>query len=173
MALGALGVSVIFSSGDGGVRGNHDDPSECTDNTFIPTFPAACPYVTAVGATIGLQPEVAVNFTGGGFSNVFAQPAWQAAAVAQFLQTLPADFAGSFNKSGRGYPDVRAVSVLSEKKTDACDIRCLCRASTSWLPSTRRVGLKAGLPRRRLRSLASSRWSTTASLRRGSRFWAS
>jgi tripeptidyl-peptidase-1 len=44
MALGARGVSVIFASGDGGVRGNHDDSSQCSNNTFNPVFPASCPY---------------------------------------------------------------------------------------------------------------------------------
>ncbi|KAJ6573391.1 family S53 protease-like protein [Mycena vulgaris] len=106
MALTSRGVSVIFSSGDGGVRGNHDDFSVCQNNTFDPVFPASCPFVTSVGSTIGFGPETAVNFTGGGFSNVFASPSYQAVAVAGFLETIPSDFAGTFNKTGRGYPDV-------------------------------------------------------------------
>jgi tripeptidyl-peptidase-1 len=48
MALGTRGISVVFASGDGGVRGNHDTTSVCADNTFMPVFPAACPFVTAV-----------------------------------------------------------------------------------------------------------------------------
>jgi tripeptidyl-peptidase-1 len=44
MALGARGISVIFASGDGGVRGNHDSPIKCKNNTFSPVFPASCPY---------------------------------------------------------------------------------------------------------------------------------
>jgi tripeptidyl-peptidase-1 len=35
---------VIFSSGDGGVHGGHNSLNQCKNNTFIPTFPAACPY---------------------------------------------------------------------------------------------------------------------------------
>jgi tripeptidyl-peptidase-1 len=46
MALGARGISVIYASGDGGVRGGHDVASQCTNNTFIPVFPASCPYGT-------------------------------------------------------------------------------------------------------------------------------
>ncbi|KAJ7447479.1 subtilisin-like protein [Mycena latifolia] len=90
MALGARGISVLFASGDGGVRGSHDNssiPGVCESNIFIPVFPASCPYVTAVGATQGFDPEVAANLTGGGFSDLFPDP-------------------GTFNKSGRGYPDV-------------------------------------------------------------------
>jgi hypothetical protein len=106
MALGARGISVIYASGDGGVRGAHDGVSECPVNTFTPVFPASCPFVTSVGATLGVQPELAINFTGGGFSDVFASPSYQTTAVSGFLATLPSDFAGVFNKSGRGYPDV-------------------------------------------------------------------
>ncbi|KAJ7731325.1 family S53 protease-like protein [Mycena maculata] len=106
MALSSRGISVVFASGDGGVRGNHDELSECSDNTFMPVFPAACPFLTSVGSTQGFGPEVAINFTGGGFSNVFPTPSYQTAQVAAFLETVPANFAGTFNKAGRGYPDV-------------------------------------------------------------------
>ncbi|KAJ7448642.1 family S53 protease-like protein [Mycena galericulata] len=106
MALGARGISVLFSSGDGGVRGGHDNISECKNNTFIPTFPPSCPWVTSVGATIGFVPETAANFTSGGFSNYFPIPSYQSDEVAGFLEQLPTDFQGIFNNSGRGYPDV-------------------------------------------------------------------
>ncbi|KAJ6493178.1 family S53 protease-like protein [Mycena sanguinolenta] len=106
MALSARGISILTASGDGGVRGNHDDPSVCDDNDFMPVFPPTCPFVTAVGSTIGFAPEVAINFTGGGFSNLFPTPDYQTTAVASFIETIPSDFAGTFNKTGRGYPDV-------------------------------------------------------------------
>ena len=35
---------------------------------------ASCPFVTTVGGTIRTNPEVAVSFSGGGFSNFFARP---------------------------------------------------------------------------------------------------
>jgi tripeptidyl-peptidase-1 len=44
MAVAARGVSVLESSGDGGVRGGHDQASQCGNNTFVPTFPSTCPY---------------------------------------------------------------------------------------------------------------------------------
>ncbi|KAF8197205.1 subtilisin-like protein [Mycena galopus ATCC 62051] len=109
MALGARGISVLFASGDGGVRGSHDNssiPGVCESNIFIPVFPTSCPYVTAVGATQGFNPEVATNLTGGGFSDLFPRPWYQTQVVDSFLKTIPPDFAGTFNKSGRGYPDV-------------------------------------------------------------------
>ncbi|KAJ7702024.1 family S53 protease-like protein [Mycena olivaceomarginata] len=88
MALGARGISVVFASGDGGVRGNHDSTDVCANNTFMPVFPASCPWVTSVGSTQGFAPEKAINFTGGGFSNFFPTAYYQTAAT------------------GRGYPDV-------------------------------------------------------------------
>ncbi|RKU41086.1 hypothetical protein DL546_004244 [Coniochaeta pulveracea] len=107
MQLGARGVSVLFSSGDSG-PGN-----SCVRNTdnatfFNPTFPAGCPYVTAVGATSGTGPERAVSFSSGGFSIYHAQPAWQQAAVAGYLQQIGSTYAPYFNASGRGIPDVAA-----------------------------------------------------------------
>jgi tripeptidyl-peptidase-1 len=101
---------VIFSSGDSGVG------SGCITNdgkktpTFLPTFPAACPWVTSVGATQG-QPETAAPFSSGGFSNYWAQPSWQTAAVSKFLTQLGSKWQGYYNASGRGFPDVSAQGV--------------------------------------------------------------
>ncbi|CAK5281037.1 unnamed protein product [Mycena citricolor] len=105
MALSSRGISVVFASGDGGVRGNHDTTDICSNNRFMPVFPAACPFVTSVGSTQGI-PEKAVNFTGGGFSSVFPAPTYQTTQVSSFLKTLPSNFRGNFTRSGRGYPDV-------------------------------------------------------------------
>ncbi|KAJ7448380.1 family S53 protease-like protein [Mycena latifolia] len=105
MALGSRGISVLTSSGDGGVHGDHDISFGCV-NTFDPFFPPVCPFVTAVGSTIGFGPEIAANFTGGGFANFFPAPSYQSATIAGFLETLPSSFAGTFNRTGRGYPDV-------------------------------------------------------------------
>lgn len=110
--LGARGVSVIFASGDSG-PGN-----KCISNTnnatyFESTFPAGCPWVTAVGGTTGGTaggaPEKAVSFSSGGFSIYHPQPAWQRDAVGGYLQALPpATYAAFFNRSGRGIPDISA-----------------------------------------------------------------
>jgi tripeptidyl-peptidase-1 len=56
---------------------------------------------------VGINPERAIDFSSGGFSNYFPRPAWQQKAVGSFLNTLPSNFSGVFNHSGRGFPDVR------------------------------------------------------------------
>ncbi|KAG1752553.1 peptidase S8/S53 domain-containing protein [Suillus paluster] len=115
-ALGARGVSLIFSSGDGGVGDGDGDPATqmCYSNDgrnvtkFLPDFPASCPHVTSVGGTINI-PETAVSFSGGGFSNYFARPPYQEAAVSAYLAMLPpGTYEGLYNSTGRAYPDVAA-----------------------------------------------------------------
>ncbi|KAH9039448.1 subtilisin-like protein [Lactarius deliciosus] len=116
--LGARGVSLLFSSGDGGVGDGDPDPATQTCFTndgknqtkFIPLFPPSCPFVTAVGGTVHI-PEVAADFSGGGFSNYFLRPIWQQVAVGKFLASLPkGTYAGLFNPVGRAIPDVSAQS---------------------------------------------------------------
>nr|GAT48651.1 family S53 protease-like protein [Mycena chlorophos] len=100
----ARGTSVLISSGDGGVNGDHDDGTNC--DLFAAVFPPSCPYVTAIGATWGFDPEIATNFTGGGFSNFFTRPSWQDSAVEEFLKTVPSDIIPLVNTTSRGYPDL-------------------------------------------------------------------
>ncbi|KAJ6519080.1 family S53 protease [Mycena sanguinolenta] len=104
MGLGARGTSVFFSSGDGGVSGTAEQ--QC--DIFQPSFPSGCPYLTSVGSTGGSGPEVASDFSGGGFSNVFPIPSYQADAVAGYLKALGSTNQGLFNTSGRGFPDIAA-----------------------------------------------------------------
>lgn len=77
---------------------------------FNPGFPVTCPFVTAVGAT-QINPGSTVNdpegaceqviFSGGGFSNIFPMPSYQAEAVSSFLTNHPPPFtAVQFNNSG-------------------------------------------------------------------------
>ncbi|KAG1799114.1 peptidase S8/S53 domain-containing protein [Suillus variegatus] len=115
-SLGARGVSLLFASGDGGVGDGDPDLANqlCKSNDgrnvtkFLPIFPASCPYVTAVGGTVNI-PETAVYFSGGGFSDYFARPAYQEAAVSEYLAMLaPGTFEGLYNSTGRAYPDVAA-----------------------------------------------------------------
>ncbi|KZT51658.1 tripeptidyl peptidase A [Calocera cornea HHB12733] len=112
--LGARGVSVVFSSGDGGVgdgQGPGQKSTSCISNDgnatpmFLPFFPATCPFVTAVGSTAGV-PEVAAGFSGGGFSNYFTRPYWQEGAVSAYAPHIPSSYATWYNSSGRAYPDV-------------------------------------------------------------------
>ncbi|KAF8516709.1 family S53 protease-like protein [Hysterangium stoloniferum] len=103
MQLGARGVSIIFSSGDGGVSGSQSQ--SCT--TFIPTFPSGCPFVTSVGATTGIT-ETSASFSSGGFSALFPGPAFQNTAVDAYLAAIGTTNSGKFNRTGRGFPDIAA-----------------------------------------------------------------
>ncbi|RDX50913.1 subtilisin-like protein [Lentinus brumalis] len=105
--LGARGTSVVFSSGDSGVAGSaFRNPVCLPNNVFLPTFPSGCPFVTSVGGTTGINPEVALSISSGGFSNIFPRPAYQEAAVGNYLTALGNINAGLFNTTGRAYPDV-------------------------------------------------------------------
>jgi tripeptidyl-peptidase-1 len=127
--LGLQGVTVLFSSGDYGVASNDGccfDPQsgDCTTNangiTFVPSFPGTCPFVTSVGATqinrsaTVYDPESACEqfiYSGGGFSNVFALPCYQQAAMESFFALhRPAYNSTQYNNSGnvRGLPDISA-----------------------------------------------------------------
>lgn len=134
MKLGLMGVSVLYSSGDYGVAGNsgqcingagEDAPyNSGLSGRFNPAFPSTCPYVTSVGATQVIngtnilttptQPEQAcesVIYSGGGFSNVFPLPSYQASAVKSFFKNhLPPYGADRYNNTQqtRGYPDISA-----------------------------------------------------------------
>ncbi|KAH9164898.1 subtilisin-like protein [Lactarius sanguifluus] len=108
--LGALGVSVLVSSGNDGTG-----KGTCMNKNgmvrFIPRFPGTCPYVTVVGGTTDYQPEVAAVFSGGGFSNHFERPPYQRQAVPTFLEDLGSRYQGLYNASGRGIPDIAAQSI--------------------------------------------------------------
>ncbi|KAH8991233.1 subtilisin-like protein [Lactarius akahatsu] len=108
--LGALGVSVLLSSGNDGIG-----KGTCVNNNgmvrFLPRFPATCPYVTVVGGTTDYEPEVAAVFSGGGFSEHFERPPYQRQAVPTFLEDLGSLYQGLYNASGRGIPDIAAQSI--------------------------------------------------------------
>ncbi|KAI8962868.1 subtilisin-like protein [Daldinia sp. FL1419] len=106
--LGARGVSVLFSSGDTGPGSACQTNDGKNTTRLLPIFPAACPYVTSVGGTVGVEPERAVSFSSGGFSDLFPRPSYQKAAVDAYLGTIGSTFEGLYNPSGRGFPDVAA-----------------------------------------------------------------
>ncbi|KAJ7264075.1 peptidase S8/S53 domain-containing protein [Mycena haematopus] len=129
--LGLMGVTVLFSAGNVGAAGTTrgyclDDNGSCSVNLnathFNPGWPAACPWITAVGGTQvkanisgasanGVAQEEVWNSGGGGFSNRFAMPQYQEASVNAFLkqlrQTNPSQLK-HFNPGGRAYPDISA-----------------------------------------------------------------
>ncbi|KAI4277016.1 MAG: hypothetical protein L6R35_006171 [Caloplaca aegaea] len=106
--LGARGVSVLFSSGDTGPGSACQSNDGKNATRLLPVFPAACPYVTSVGGTFRVQPERAIGFSSGGFSDRFPRPAYQDAAVTTYLNSIGDTFKGLFNPNGRGFPDVAA-----------------------------------------------------------------
>jgi tripeptidyl-peptidase I len=134
LKLGLMGVSVLYSSGDYGVAGNRGqciakDGNYNNGNAgrFNPSFPSTCPWVTSVGATqvkphislpnalaSGTEPEKAcetVIYSGGGFSNLFPLPGYQANTVKSYFANYPPPYDSKrYNNSQetRGYPDISA-----------------------------------------------------------------
>jgi len=86
--LTSRGVSIFESSGDTGIG------SYCTKNdgsgagTFLSEFPSTCPWITSVGGTQAVSPEVAWADSSGGFSNYFARPAYQQDAISTVSPSL-------------------------------------------------------------------------------------
>ncbi|KAH8982183.1 subtilisin-like protein [Lactarius hatsudake] len=110
--LGARGTSVLVASGNDGV--GKDEECVADDGSgrvqFVPEFPSSCPYVTSVGGTTG-NPEVAAEFSGGGFSNHFMRPEYQHVVVPPYLEQLGSQHSGLYNPTGRGIPDLAAQAV--------------------------------------------------------------
>ncbi|KAG8678870.1 hypothetical protein FRC08_017416 [Ceratobasidium sp. 394] len=108
--LGARGVSLLFASGDGGVGEGEclTDSGVLPEKRFVPTFPATCPFVTSVGATYAVSPEIGAPFSQGGFSDYFEIPDYQRDAVDGFKASLGETYKGMYNETGRGFPDVSA-----------------------------------------------------------------
>jgi tripeptidyl-peptidase-1 len=110
--LGARGATILFASGDNGVSGRRG-----SGKRFHPGFPATSPYVTTVGGTDFTTKSVVGSETawwgsGGGFSDTFAIPDFQADAVSAYKK-LAADSlpdASKWNQTGAGFPDVAALA---------------------------------------------------------------
>lgn len=126
MKAGTMGRSILFASGDQGVCGR----SGCGFGIFKPKsakpdFPGGSPYITVVGGTNfagdGIGDEEVWSAGGGGFSNTFPIPAYQAAAVAAYKASPDANLPNPkklmWNNTGRGYPDIAA---LGGTKTPYC-----------------------------------------------------
>lgn len=109
--LGTRGVSVIFSSGDTGPGSACQTNDGKNTTRFQAIFPASCPYVTSVGGTQNVEPERAVYFSSGGFSDFWDRPSYQEDAVSSYLKKLGNQWDGLYNPSGRGFPDVAAQGL--------------------------------------------------------------
>lgn len=119
--LAARRVSIINASGDGGVAGQED--FDCISNDgiktpqFLPTFPASCPWVTAVGST-SIIPEQGSSFSPGGFSNYLPTPSYQANDTALYVNYLNGQYEGLYNKTGRGIPDIAVFGQRYETENN-------------------------------------------------------
>ncbi len=109
--LGVQGVTLFSSSGDDGVAGSGTELNSCG---YHPQFPASCPIVTSVGATMGPESNSAeivcsgatggIITSGGGFSDYYSMPEWQSDVVNSYISnTQP--YTG-YNSKGRAYPDI-------------------------------------------------------------------
>merc|ERR1712048_850888 len=121
---GVRGITLLFSSGDSGVAGIGgsilNDTSACKSDCdagsdcFVPQWPAASPWVTAVGGTKSYpgQPEQADGLSSGGFSLRWPRPSWQKAAVDAYTKITDADMPDpkKYRPEGRGFPDIAAQS---------------------------------------------------------------
>lgn len=113
--LGMRGITVFESSGDGGLGGTCIAADFVTAQ-FTPLFPPSCPYITAVGGTQQINPQITWTGSGGGFSNYFSRPDFQQAAITEYLKTVSPEtfeYYGQYNGnwSGRGIPDISAASL--------------------------------------------------------------
>jgi tripeptidyl-peptidase-1 len=127
LSLVSMGGTVLVGSGDDGVGGLPVYESGNRSCGYNPVWPATAPYVLSVGATQGPEsgmPEVTCSYltngtitSGGGFSNMYAMPEWQKAAVDTYFDTVQGTtlepFEG-YNRSGRGYPDVSLMGSRYE-----------------------------------------------------------
>jgi tripeptidyl-peptidase-1 len=109
---GVRGVSVLTATGDYGVAGSWDEYVDQEAQKKVPcphfnaVFPAVSAWVTSVGSTTTLEPdhsnmhhrehrlrhskttgEIAARFSGGGFSRIFQQPAYQQKAVRRYFSS--------------------------------------------------------------------------------------
>lgn len=110
-------------------------------------YPSSSPYVTSVGATRWIHQEERVLAeigasietcslitTGGGFSDILPQPEYQSQAVERYFVSSPSPPFFTFNRYGRGFPDVSIIgnrfSVVTP--TDPLSLDCPCQNESRW-----------------------------------------
>ena len=113
--MGLRGITILESSGDTGVGAPCQSNDGKKTPQFTPTFPGSCPYITAVGGTQSIDPEIAWTGSSGGFSNYFSRAWYQEFAVETYLDKYISDNVKQYYKtytdfSGRGFPDISAHS---------------------------------------------------------------
>ena len=112
--FGARGSSVLVASGNSGVGEDCfyfdvEFPSSCTCEIYHPfqslhkrefkplNRPCfAGPWVTSVGGTENMNPEIATPRSGGGFSSYFPRPSYQENAVTEYLHEEEYPYPGRY-----------------------------------------------------------------------------
>ncbi|KAF8268126.1 peptidase S8/S53 domain-containing protein [Lactarius quietus] len=120
MQLGARGVSVLCPSGNSGVGDGDCIVTDSFGNAhvqFRPTFPASCPYVTAVGGTTGSTPETEI------------------AAPSPAVASPPS--LGPSHTSGTPYPGISVASVTSIKASSGRGIPDVSAQALRYVSITR------------------------------------
>ncbi|ESZ92469.1 hypothetical protein SBOR_7132 [Sclerotinia borealis F-4128] len=117
--MGLRGISVLESSGDTGVGAGCIANDGSNSPQFSPQFPGTCPYITSIGGTQAVSPEVAWDDGSGGFSNYFPTAWYQTAAVEEYLSkhispSTKKYYESYTNFSGRGFPDISAHSLTPD-----------------------------------------------------------
>jgi tripeptidyl-peptidase-1 len=137
LKLGLMGITIIAGTGDEGTAGRHtacEDPAPAGERRpFHVSFPASCPWVTAVGGTMK-NPLAASNDSAstavkretvyvqpgtsstGGFSTVFSAPRYQTKSTRTYLAAEKRQFhcrniTDLFDPRGRGVPDISALAT--------------------------------------------------------------
>lgn len=148
----ALGVSVLFASGDNGAG--------CHDGAYMPNYPASSPYVTAVGGT--WIPPLTSTFaiegdeiSGGGFAtspgNNRSLAPWQEDVVLAYQASRACPSSKYYTSSGRGVPDVAAFSAYYNiiRNGDADQVDGTSASAPVWAAMIALINdarLNAGLP---------------------------
>lgn len=116
-------ITICVAVGDGGSSdtrgGRHSYPTKGPGNLAYTDYPASSPYVLAVGGTEHIaDSEVVWNntpqggATGGGVSDLFPRPDWQADVASHIVSANPAKC--TTGKPGRVIPDVAAFAGFKD-----------------------------------------------------------
>lgn len=131
--LGVMGVTIVVSSGDDGANSRKVRTGRGGKCGYVISYPTSSPYVTAVGATQGVELTDAGIFnggeitcstdtgagitSGGGFSNHHMRAnaaSFQSTVVDNYLKNVTGTNrapAAGFNTGGRAYPDLAAAGA--------------------------------------------------------------
>lgn len=113
--IGLRGVSIIVASGDAGTNGKVDQG--CTGTKFNPTFPAASPYVTAVGALQVSASDQTTSSTGAPGCNVAVAGAGTGCLVSGVQEAV--SYAESSFTSGGGFSTIAPMPSYQTKVVKA------------------------------------------------------